>query len=85
MHVMANRTKRTYRLRTETVTRVRELAARYGTSQDALVDTAIDRLAREARHEDEARAWESATNDPAFNAESDQLRDIFDRPDHWPA
>lgn len=82
---MPTRAKRTYSLRPETVARVRELAARYGTSQDALVDTAVERLDRAAREEDEARAWESAASDPDFAGEVREIAATFDEPDRWPA
>jgi hypothetical protein len=82
---MANRTKRTYSLRPETVLRVRELAARYGTSQDALVDTAVERLDRTLREEEETNAWASAGADPDFLTEARQITAIFDDPDRWPA
>lgn len=82
---MPARTKRTYSLRPETVARVRELAARYGTSQDALVDTAVERLHRAAREDDEARAWESAASDPDFLAETREIAATFDETDRWPA
>ena len=82
---MPPRTKRTYSLRPETVLRVRELAARYGTSQDALVDTAVERLERASRDEDEARAWASAAEDREFVAEVREIAAAFDEPDRWPA
>jgi len=79
------RTKRTYSLRTETVTRVRELAAKYGTSQDALVDTAVERLHRELRNEEESLAWAAAAEDPAFLDEIRQVAAALDEPETWPA
>ncbi len=82
---MPARAKRTYSLRPETVLRVRELAARYGSSQDALVDTAVERLHRGAREEDEATAWASASTDPEFQAEVSNMAAAFDEPDRWPA
>ena len=82
---MSGRTKRTYSLRPETLSRVRELAARYGTSQDALVDTAVERLDRTLREESEAVAWAAAAADPDFLAEARQVAAVFDEPDRWPA
>jgi hypothetical protein len=82
---MANRTKRTYSLRPETVSRVRDLATRYGTSQDALVDTAVERLDRTLREEEETSAWASAAADPDFIAEARQVAAVLDEPDRWPA
>ena len=82
---MGGRTKRTYSLTPETLTRVRELAARYGTSQDQLVDTAIERLYREAREEEESAAWLAAAEDPAFQEELRRLEAAFDSRDRWPS
>ena len=81
---MPARTKRTYSLRPETVARVRELAGRYATSQDALVDTAIERLYRHARDEADAEAWESASIDPEFRRELVEIAAAFDEVDTWP-
>ena len=81
---MSARTKRTYSLRPETIHRVRELAARYGTSQDALVDTAVERLDRTLREEAETSAWAAAAHDPEFVAESSHIAAAFDEPDRWP-
>jgi hypothetical protein len=82
---MAARTKRTYSLRPETVTRVRELAARYGSSQDAVVDRAVEELDRGRRDDDEAQAWAEAGKDPEFRRENVEIAATFDDPDHWPA
>jgi hypothetical protein len=79
------RVKRTYSLREETVSRVRELAARYGTSQDALVDAAVERLDRAAREEAETAAWAAAAEDEAFGAEVRAIAEAFDEPGRWPA
>jgi predicted transcriptional regulator len=82
---MPARTKRTYSLRPETVARVRELAARYGSSQDAVVDRAIDELERGRRDEDETEAWARAAEDPEFRRESAEVAATFDEADRWPA
>lgn len=82
---MAARRKRTYSLRPGTVSRVRELAARYGSSQDAVVDRAVEELERAAREEDDLRAWTSAADDPAFQDEVARIAAAFDEPDRWPA
>ena len=82
---MAPRTKRTYSLRPATVSRVRELAARYGSSQDAVVDRAVEELDRSVREEVEASRWAEAADDPAFIAEVAQIAATFDEPDRWPA
>lgn len=81
---MAARTKRTYSLRPETVARVRELAARYGSSQDAVVDRAVEELERGHRSEVEAAAWARAAEDPDFRRESAEIAAIYDA-DRWPA
>jgi hypothetical protein len=82
---MSPRTKRTYSLRPETVTRVRELAARYGSSQDAIVDRAVEELDRVRHDEEDAQAWARAAEDPEFAAESREIAARFDEPDRWPA
>jgi hypothetical protein len=65
--------------------RVRELAARYGTSQDSLVDTAIERLDRELSEQDEAERWAAAAADADFAVESRDIAAAFDDRDRWPA
>ena len=82
---MTPRTKRTYSLRLETLARVRELAGRFGTSQDGLVDAAVERLYIAARDEDEARSWESAAQDEDLQREVRGLIATFDQADTWPA
>jgi hypothetical protein len=82
---MTARTKRTYSLRPATVSRVRELAARYGSSQDAVVDRAVEELDRAVREEAEAILWAEAAEDPEFTAEATQIAAAFDEPDRWPA
>ena len=82
---MTARTKRTYSLRPATVGRVRELAAKYGSSQDAVVDRAVEELARAQRDADEARAWAEAAEDHAFRAETEAIASELDEPDLWPA
>jgi hypothetical protein len=82
---MPPRTKRTYSLRPETVVRVRELAARYGSSQDAIVDRAVEELERNRRDDDDTRAWAKAAEDPEFFAETVAISAAFDEADRWPA
>ena len=82
---MPPRTKRTYSLRPETVTRVRELAAQYGFSQDAVVDRAVEELDRARRDETDERAWARAAEDPDFRAECRDIAAALDEPDRWPA
>ena len=81
---MAGRTKRTYSLKPETLTRVRELAERYEMSQDQLVDTAIERLHRATRDEVESEAWAAAAEDPGFQDERRSIAAAFDDA-RWPA
>jgi hypothetical protein len=82
---MPQRTKRTYSLQPQTVARVRELAAQYGSSQDAVVDRAVEELDRGRRDESEERAWARAAEDPEFVAESREIAATFDEADRWPA
>ena len=79
------RTKRTYRLSPETVALVRALAARYGSSQDAVVDRAVEALERARRDGDETEVWARAAEDPEFRRESAELAASFDEPGRWPA
>ena len=84
---MPGRTKRTYNLDERTVARVRELAAEYETapSQDKVVELAVERLYRQVRDEQDARAWEEAADDPEFQAERREIAVDFDDRDTWPA
>lgn len=64
------RTKRTYYISEEAVGTVRELAsAGVARSQDAVVEMAIDELARRRREAQEAALWEQAARDPEYQAE----------------
>ncbi|HET9345358.1 MAG TPA: hypothetical protein VFO05_06625 [Candidatus Limnocylindrales bacterium] len=80
------RTKRTYRISTRAQARVRELASRYGiaASQDAVVETAIERLYREVEAHAEADAWATAAGDAAFRAETAAIAALYDDTDTWP-
>jgi hypothetical protein len=84
---MSSRTKRTYNLDQQTVTRVRELAGRYETapSQDKVVELAVERLYRHVLDEQDAEAWEQAVADPEFAAEMKQVAADLDDRDVWPA
>jgi len=82
---MTARTKRTYSLRPATVSRVRELAARYGSSQDAVVDRAVEELNRAVREEVEANRWAEAADDADFTNEAAKIAAAFDEPDRWSA
>lgn len=85
---MASRVKRTYNLAPATVRRVREMAERYGvaSSQDGVIELAVDELERRLRDEREAAAWEEAASDPAFRAEVEELEAEFRTADRetWP-
>jgi len=62
------RTKRTYNLPERTVVAVRELAATYGlaSTQDGVIELAVDELARRLREETEGERWAEAAGDPTF-------------------
>lgn len=80
------RTKRTYNLSQETVARVRELAGRYGaaSSQDGVVELAIERLYRDVRDREEADRWAAAAEDPEFRAETRTIATEYGDVDRWP-
>lgn len=86
---MAPRVKRTYNLAPRTVHRVREMAERYGvaSSQDAVIELAVDELERRIREQREADAWEQAATDADFRAEADALETAYRSADRetWPA
>jgi len=84
---MRNRMKRTYNLSERTVHRVRELSghAEWARTQDAVVEVAVDRLYREVTDREEAAAWERATGDPDFRAETASIAREYDGTDRWPA
>jgi hypothetical protein len=68
--------KRTYNLRPETVDTVRQLVdARLAPTQDALVERAVRDLARGFRDEQHTRLWARAGQDPAFQAEMQEIWD----------
>jgi hypothetical protein len=86
---MADRVKRTYNLAPSTVLRVREMAEKYrvATSQDAVVELAVDELERRLRDEREAAEWEVAASDPAFRGEAADVEREYREADRetWPA
>lgn len=86
---MTERVKRTYNLSANTVHRVREMAERYGvaSSQDAVVELAVDELERRLRDAAEAAEWEKAASDPSFQAEVGDFETAFRTADRetWPA
>jgi hypothetical protein len=89
MIVMTARVKRTYNLAPATVRRVREMAERdhVAPSQDAVVELAVDELARHLAEAREADAWQAAAADPAFAAEVDETEAAYRAADRetWPA
>jgi hypothetical protein len=81
------KTKRTYNLSRRTIETVQALADRkVAPTQDALVELAVDELARHVREADEADAWAAAAADPAFAAEVDSLEAAYRDADPatWP-
>ena len=83
---MEPRTKRTYRISSRAQARVRELSSRYGvaSSQDAVVEAAVDRLYREVEAQVEADRWGEAAADPAFRDEAAQIAREFEAAESWP-
>ncbi|MFH1474582.1 MAG: hypothetical protein ABIG85_01855 [Chloroflexota bacterium] len=82
------RTKRTYNLPQRTVSVVRELAAAHGvaSTQDGVIELAVDELARRLREDAEAELWAEAAVDPAFRAEAADLEEAYGSADRetWP-
>jgi hypothetical protein len=82
------KTKRTYNLSRRTIATVQTLVAEHGIAptQDALVELAVDELARHVREADEADAWASAASDPEFAGEVDTLEALYRTVDRetWP-
>lgn len=81
------RTKRTYNLSRRTIETVQALAERrIAPTQDALVELAVDELARRVREADEADAWAAANSDPEFLAEAAELEASYSDsgPGSWP-
>ena len=81
------KTKRTYNLSRRTIETVQALAERkVAPTQDALVELAIDELARHVRDTDEADAWTAAAADPEFAAEAEELEVAYRAADAetWP-
>jgi len=82
------RTKRTYNLPERTLLAVRELAATYGvaSTQDGVIELAVDELARRLRDDAEADRWTEAAADPAFRAETVDLATAYEAADRetWP-
>ncbi len=84
----AMRTKRTYNLPERTLRAVRELAASYGvaSTQDGVIELAVDELSRRLRDDAEAARWAEASADPAFRAETAGLAAAYETADRetWP-
>jgi hypothetical protein len=82
------KTKRTYNLSRRTIETVQTLVAdrQVAPTQDALVELAVDELARHVREADEADAWAAAAADPEFAAESEDLQTAYRTADAetWP-
>lgn len=85
---MSTKVKRTYNLAPATVRRVRELTEDYAvaSSQDAVIELAVDELDRRLRDAREAEAWTAAAADPDFQAESGDIAAAYDAADAetWP-
>ena len=72
------KTKRTYNLSRRTIETVQALAERkVAPTQDALVELAVDELARHVQEADEADAWATAAADPEFAAEAEELEAAY--------
>jgi hypothetical protein len=84
---MGTTIKRTYNLSGEAVAQVRDLAHRSspGTSQDRIVERAIERLYREAREHEETARWARASEDREFQAEMKALAGTYRDLESWPA
>lgn len=84
---MGTRIKRTYNLEPATVQRVRELAEAYEvSSQDAIIELAIDELDRRLRDRREGDLWAAAAEDPDLSAEVEALASDYAAADSetWP-
>lgn len=82
------KTKRTYNLSRRTIEAVQSLVTERGVArtQDAVVELAVDELARHLREADEAEAWTAAASDREFTAESEELEAVYRTADAetWP-
>lgn len=82
------RTKRTYNLPERTVLAVRDLAATYGvaSTQDGVIELAVDELSRRLREDEEGQLWDEAAASPAFRAEAADLAQAYRTADRetWP-
>jgi hypothetical protein len=82
------RTKRTYNLPERTVLAVREMAATHGvaSTQDGVIELAVDELARRLREDAEGERWAEAAADPVFREEAANLAAAYETADRetWP-
>lgn len=85
---MSSRIKRTYNLAPETVQRVRELTESYGvaSSQDAVIELAVDELDRRLRETRESEIWAALADDPQARGEAADLEAAYATADAetWP-
>ena len=86
MTFRTRRAKRTYNLAEPTIRRVRELSEVYGaaSTQDAVVDLAVERLYIELRERQEADKWASAAADPNFKREMRAIDRDLRSSESWP-
>lgn len=86
MTAKSKRAKRTYNLAEPTIRRVRELSEVYGaaSTQDAVVDLAVERLYVELREQQEAATWARAAADPAFRREMSAIDRHLRASESWP-
>ncbi|MFV2063614.1 MAG: hypothetical protein ACC726_08890 [Chloroflexota bacterium] len=84
---MTTKTKRTYNLSAETVAHVRDLVEQVdsATSQDAVVEIAIERLYRDVRDREEAALWAKAAEDPEFRMEMRSIATAYRDRESWPS
>ena len=84
---MSTKIKRTYNLSSEAVAHVRDLAGRMGTttSQDGVVEYAIERLYRDVRDQEEAALWARAADDPEFRSEMQVIATVYGDLESWPS
>ena len=73
--LVSTKTKRTYNISPEAIETVKRLVEEQhlASSQDALVEHAINELARRVQDAADARVWQEAAADPEFQAESLQI------------
>lgn len=85
---MSTKVKRTYNLAPATVRRVRELTEDHAvaSSQDAVIELAVDELDRRLREAREGDAWAAAAVDPEFQGEVADIAAAYRAADEetWP-